>query len=194
MYTIVGLGNPGEKYELTRHNTGRIAVEQFWKKNRLKSWEFDKKLNTLKSQGEIGREKILLVLPETYMNKSGLTLKKIITSQKKAKELIVVHDDIDLPLGKFKISFGKSSAGHKGIESIIKNIKTKDFARIRIGISPQTPKKKVRKPKQDELLNFLTQKFKPQELAIIKRLSQKTTLALEAIIADGLQKAMGEFN
>lgn len=160
MKIIAGLGNPGKEYQTTRHNAGRIALEVFRKKNKFNDWEFDKKLNALTSK----KNGILLILPETFMNKSGLSLKKIITSQKKARDLIVVHDDIDLELGKFKISFNKSSGGHKGVESIIKNIKTKEFARIRIGISLTTPKGKIKKPKPDKILNFLTQNFKPQEL------------------------------
>lgn len=194
MTIIAGLGNLGKEYESTRHNAGRINIEEFRKKNELPDWSFDKNLNALKSEGKFGREKVLLILPETYMNKSGLSLKKIISSKKKVADLIVVHDDIDLPLGKFKISFARNSGGHKGVESIIKNIKTKDFTRIRIGIAPTAPSGKIKKPKNDKHLDFLTQKFKPQEFQKIKQLSKKISLALETILTDGLQKAMNEFN
>ena len=194
MRIIAGLGNPGKEYEATRHNAGRLSVEEFRKKNKLADWSFDKKLNALTSQGIIKKNKVFLVLPETYMNKSGLALKKLIISKKKAADLIVVHDDIDLPLGKFKISFGKNSGGHKGVDSIIKNIKTKDFVRIRIGIAPATAAGKTRKPKNDKHLDFLTKKFKPDEFQKIKQLSKKVSLALETIITNGLQKAMNKFN
>ena len=198
MRIIAGLGNPGKEYEETRHNAGRLVLEEFRQKNKLADWSFDKKLNALISPGIIKKNKVLLVWPETFMNKSGLALKKIIVSKKKAADLIIVHDDLDLPLGKFKISFGKNSGGHKGVESIIKNIKTKDFARIRIGIAPTTPSGKINPPaggpKIDKHLDFLTQRFKPRELKTIKNISKKISQALETIITDGLQKAMNEFN
>jgi PTH1 family peptidyl-tRNA hydrolase len=188
MHIIAGLGNPGEEYALTRHNAGRMAVEYFRKSQKFDDWIFDKKINALKTEGKIKKEKVLLLVPETYMNKSGLSLKKIITSKKKAEGLIVVHDDIDLPLGRFKISFGKSSAGHKGVESVIRTIKTKDFIRVRIGSRPK------QKPQGKKMLDFLTGKFKPRELQIIKRLDKKIALALETIITKGLPKAMSEYN
>jgi peptidyl-tRNA hydrolase, PTH1 family len=170
MFYIVGLGNPGEEYELTRHNTGRIVLANF----------------------DAGKNK--LIFPDDFMNNSGKTLKPVITSKQKAKNLIVVHDDLDLPIGRFKIVFGKDSAGHKGVESIIKNIKTKDFIRIRVGISPVTPGGKIRKPEAKKVINHIIGKFKPSELAIIKKLSKKITAAIEVIMTDGLQKAMSLYN
>ena len=137
-YIIVGLGNPGEEYKNTRHNTGRIILEQIRKKNDCNEWEKDKKTNSLVSKGSIGKEKVLLVEPEGFMNKSGSSLKTLITSVKKANSLIVIYDDLDLPIGTMKISFNKSSGGHRGVESIIKAIKTQEFIRFRIGISPAT--------------------------------------------------------
>ncbi|MFH0803708.1 MAG: aminoacyl-tRNA hydrolase, partial [Candidatus Tagabacteria bacterium] len=170
MYTIVGLGNPGEEYELTRHNTGRMVVEDFAKANKFSEWAFDKKINALKSeaclparQGKIKKEKILLLLPETFMNNSGNAVFKIITSKKKTEQLVVIHDDLDLPLGKFKISFAKSSAGHRGVESVIKKIKTDKFIRIRVGTCPR------KKPDGKELIKFLMGKFTPKELSVFKK-------------------------
>lgn len=174
MYYIVGLGNPGEEYEFTRHNTGRLTLADFVKRG-------DKK-------------NIKLIFPDTFMNKSGLVLKPIITSKQKAKNLIVVHDDLDLPLGKFKISFGSGSAGHRGVESVIKNIKTKDFIRIRVGISSITPAGKIKKPLAKKVVEHILGKFKPKELLVIKKLSKKITLAIETIIKEGLQKAMSLYN
>ena len=95
------------------------------------------------------------------MNKSGLAVKPIITSKKKAEALIVIHDDLDLPIGKFKISFNKSSGGHRGVESIIKAIKTEAFTRVRIGISPATPSGKLKKPKgEKDVGDFILGEFK----------------------------------
>lgn len=190
MYTLIGLGNPGKEYELTRHNTGRMALEAFAKKRELPEWEFDKKRQSLKTEGVIKREKFILLLPETFMNKSGNAVKtsKLGTSKLAISKLIVLHDDIDLSLGRFKVSFGKGSGGHKGLESVMRALKTKDFIRIRIGISPK------KKPPHKEIPNFLLKKFRPQELDEIKKIFKKTNEALEAILTEGHEKAMNLYN
>ena len=90
------------------------------------------------------------------MNKSGLSLKSAITNKKKAENLVVIYDDLDIPLGKFKISYGRGSGGHKGVESIARSIKTKDFIRIRVGIAPATPSGKVKSPKASKNNRFHT--------------------------------------
>ena len=169
MYYIVGLGNPGEEYELTRHNTGWLALADFAKNNKV-------------------------IFPDTFMNNSGKALKNLIKSKKMAEHLIVVHDDLDLPLGRFKIVFGRDSAGHKGVESVIKNIKTKDFIRIRVGTSPVTAGGKIKKPPAEKVIAHIIGKFKPTELKIVGKLSKKITSAIEVIINDGLQKAMSLYN
>jgi len=174
MYYIVGLGNPGEEYKLSRHSTGRLALADFVK------------------NGE--KKKVKVIFPETFMNDSGKALRPIIKSKKMAEHLIVVHDDLDLGLGKFKISFGSGSAGHKGVESVIKNIKTKDFIRIRVGISPLTPSGKIKKPEGKKVVEHILNNFKPKELEILKKTSKKITLALESIIKEGLSKAMSLYN
>lgn len=194
MHYIIGLGNPGEEYESTRHNAGRMAVFDFIKKEKIDDPEYDKKLKALAVKGEIDKEKIQIILPETFMNKSGNALKNIITSVKKAESLIVVHDDIDLPLGKIKISFGKSSGGHKGVESVIKAVKTNDFIRVRIGISSVNAKGVVKKPSGDKFLDYIIAKFKSTEMAEMKKSAKKTSEALRMIVAEGTEKAMGEFN
>jgi len=173
MYYIVGLGNPGKEYELTRHNTGRIVLENLFK-------------NPPKGAK--------VIFPDTFMNDSGKALKPLIKTKKAAHNLIVVHDDLDLPLGKFKIAFNRDSAGHKGVESIIKNIKTKEFIRIRVGISYKTPSGKIKKPPSQKVIDHLIGKFKPKELMIIKKLSKKISAAIETIIKDGLSKAMSLYN
>ncbi len=198
MYYIVGLGNPGDEYENSRHNAGRMILGDFLKKNaqikKVSEMKFDKKLNVRLAEIEIDKDKARIIFPETFMNKSGLSLKPIITSKKKAENLIVVHDDIDLPLGRFKISFGKSSGGHKGVESIIKNIGTKNFIRIRMGVSPATPKGQIRKPDSKKVIDFIIHDFKLSEIQVFKKNSKKITLAIEAIIKDGIQKAISSYN
>lgn len=191
MYIIAGLGNPGKEYEMTRHNTGRMILGDFAKSKKFPAWDFDKKSNALKSESKIKKEKVLLLLPETFMNNSGNAVVKFVNSKTVARQtekLIVIHDDLDLPLGKFKISFAKSSAGHKGVESVIRKIKTDRFIRIRVGTSPN------KKPQGKDLIKFLMGKFTPKELSIFKKISKKITSAIEMIIAEGLQKAMSGFN
>lgn len=191
---IVGLGNPGEKYAFTRHNTGRIILNLFLKKNKFPEWEFDKKSKSLISRAKIGKKEAILVLPETFMNNSGLAVKNFITSKTQAKNLIIIHDDLDIALGKFKISFNKSSAGHKGVESIIKNIKTKEFIRIRVGITPTTKTGKLKKPDSEKLLNFIISNFKKPEFEIFKKTAQKISTAIETTIENSKEKAMNIFN
>lgn len=195
MKYITALGNPGEEYKNTRHNVGRILLESLVKKNDFSEWVPNKKLKALSSEGKMGKDKVQLIEPETFMNKSGLSLQSIITSKKKAEELVVIHDDLDLPIGKFKISFNKSSGGHRGVESIIKMIKTESFTRVRVGISPATASGKLKKPKgEKEVGDFILGEFNKNEMETLKKISKKVSVALEMIITEGREKAMGEFN
>jgi len=194
-YVIVGLGNPGEKYGQTRHNIGRVMVDSFAQKQNFSQWDTDKKSKSLISEGVVQKENVILLLPEAYMNKSGLSVKPFITSKKKAEQLIVVYDDLDLPLGAFKISFGRGSGGHRGLESIIRSVKTKDFIRVRIGITQATPGGKLKKPKGDKkVLDFILGDFKKGEQDGLKKVSKKVIAALEVIVKEGRQRAMNEYN
>lgn len=193
-YIFVGLGNPGKEYENTRHNTGRILVEWFGKSLDAE-WKNDKKLNAEVSKVKVGKTSVTLVLPDTFMNKSGNSIKQLVSSSKQAEKLLVIYDDLDLPFGTNKISFNKSSGGHRGLESIIKNIKTEKFARIRVGISPTTASGKIKKPKGEEkVTKVIMGKFKDDEMKELKKLSKKINQALETFIGDGLEKAMTGFN
>ena len=193
-YIFVGLGNPGTEYEETRHNTGRMLVSAFGKIHGAE-WKIDKKINAQVSKVKVGKTLVTLVLPETFMNNSGKSVKFFVTSIKSAEKMIVVYDDLDLPFGTAKISFNKSSGGHRGLESIIKNIKTEKFARVRIGISPATTSGKIKKPKgEDAVTKVILGKFKPDELTQLKKLSKKVNEALETFVSEGLEKAMTGFN
>ncbi len=193
-YIFVGLGNPGEEYKNTRHNTGRILLESFGKTLDAE-WKLDKKLNATVGKVKIGKTPVTLVLPETFMNNSGKAVKPLVTSIKSAEKLLVIYDDLDLPFGTNKISFNKSSGGHRGLESIIKNIKTEKFARVRVGISPTTPSGKIKKPKgEDAVTKVILGKFKDEELAQLKKLSKKINEVLETFVSGGLEKAMTSFN
>jgi PTH1 family peptidyl-tRNA hydrolase len=192
---IVGLGNPGEEYKNTRHNTGRIILENIAHINNFSEWKDDIKLKSFRSKGEIMKEKFDFITPNTFMNNSGNAVCQIIDDKKKLKNLVVVYDDIDLPLGSLKISFNRSSGGHNGLESIIKKVKSREFVRIRIGVSPHTPTGKTRKPKGEEaVLKFLLGKFKEDELKEIKKISKKVAEIIEMISAEGKEKAMSVYN
>jgi PTH1 family peptidyl-tRNA hydrolase len=193
-YIFVGLGNPGEEYRETRHNTGRILLELLGKSLGAE-WKLDKKLNATVSKIKLGSKPVTLVLPETFMNNSGKSVKPLITSVKSAEKLMVIYDDLDLPFGTNKISFNKSSGGHRGVESIIKAIKTEKFARVRVGISPKTPSGKIKKPKGDEAVTkVILGKFKEEEMKELKKLSKKLGETLETFVSGGLEKAMTGFN
>jgi peptidyl-tRNA hydrolase, PTH1 family len=198
-YLIVGLGNPGLEYELSRHNTGRLILETFYKKaskdNDLSEWKTDKKLSALKSVGKIGKESVILLQPETMMNNSGKSLRELVNTSKKAEKLVVIYDDLDLPLGGYKISFNRGTGGHRGLESIVKNIKTKAFIRIRVGISPTTPSGKIRKPQgEDKIIDFILGKFKSAELEELKKIGKKIADSLFCLIEEGRERAMNSFN
>ena len=180
---ILGLGNPEKEYENTRHNAGRMAVEYFARKNDMPEFKLDKKSNSLISKSG----KVLVALPETFMNKSGIAAAKLFKPRKENKDLIIIHDDLDLPLGKIKISYGKNSGGHKGVESIMRALKTKNFVRIRIGVISG-------KRKPTDVLKFIIGKFKPAEEKEFKKVLKKTTEALEIIINESLDKAMSICN
>ena len=160
-YVIVGLGNPGDEYIGTRHNTGRMLVEAFAKKQGCNDFNFDKRANALVSEGKIKREKFTLVLPDTFMNKSGNAVAQFVKSKKAAEQLVVIHDDLDLPLGRIKLSFNRGSGGHRGVESVKRTLKTEAFIRMRIGISKDAGKGKVKKPVgEDAVGDFIWLKMK----------------------------------
>lgn len=195
MIYIVGLGNPGGKYEGTRHNAGRDIVEVFQKKHNFEPFEFDKKANALISSGKVGKEKVMLILPETFMNESGKSVRKFVKNKKDALNTIVVYDELDVAIGGLKISFNKGSGGHKGVESTINHIKTKEFPRLRVGISGVTPSGKIKKPLGEEkVVKHVLSAFNPKEKLIFAKVKKKGVEALEMMIQDGYLNASNKVN
>lgn len=186
-YIIVGLGNPGEEYINTRHNTGRIAVDALAKRiDEQDSFKEDKKLKAEVAKTKIGKHAAILIKPNTFMNKSGDAVRSQIKNKKQAETLVVVHDDLDLPFGKIKISFNKSAGGHRGVQSIIRAVKTEAFIRMRIGISPTTPSGKMKKPLGEKAVeDLILGKFKPAELDALKKIMKRAAEGLEAIVTEG---------
>ncbi len=200
MKLIVGLGNPGEKYKKTRHNLGFRVVEKLFTFHSCPDFKFNKKSNSLISQKKINDEKVILALPQTFMNESGGVVKTLLNyynksiindSEKLGTVLWVIHDDLALPLGKIRISRKGSSGGHKGIESIIEALKNENFARFRIGIKPL---KLEFISNQFKVRDFVLRKFTPQEERIIQNSLQKVSQAIELSLFEGLEKAMNKFN
>jgi PTH1 family peptidyl-tRNA hydrolase len=161
----------------------------------LPDFEADKKSKSLISKDEIFGEKVTLVEPENYMNNSGGSLVGFVKSKKAAEKLIVIYDDLDLPIGSIRVSFNKSSGGHRGLESIIKALKTEGFLRIRVGISPVTPGGKLKKPKGDDAVGkYILGVYKKPELDILKKVSARVCDAIEMIMKESKERAMSEFN
>ena len=194
-WIIVGLGNPGYEYEGTRHNTGRMALEYFAKNAKLTEWKEDTKSKSLVSRGLLEKTLVALVLPNTFMNKSGASVSKFVKTPKAAERLAVVYDDLDLPLGAMKISYNRGSGGHKGVESIMRAVKSKKFTRVRIGVSPSTASGVIRKPVGEKVVvNYILTKFKAHEIEALKNVFKRVSHALEVIATEGPERAMNQFN
>ena len=172
-WVIAGLGNPDPEYIGTRHNVGRDFLLAF--------------------EGKVPKN-AKIITPNVYMNNSGPALRKLVPSKKAAETLVVVHDELDLPLGKIKISYGSSAGGHNGVKSVQAALKTMDFTRVRVGISPSTPSGKLKRPDGEDIVKFVLGKFKPTEQDKLKKVKKIVLEALEIIVKDGPQAAMGEIN
>ena len=186
MHLIIGLGNPGDELKNTRHNLGREIVAAFQKNHELPDFRAEKKWSADLSEGKIGKEKTMLVLPNTFMNKSGAAIAPIARFFKvKPASIIVIHDDADIAFGAGKLSFDKHSAGHKGVESVIRALKTTAFWRFRIGIAGKrdVPAEKL-----------VLKKFTPDEQKQVKKIVKRTLDALEQTIAEGPERAMNGYN
>ncbi|MGA2418391.1 MAG: aminoacyl-tRNA hydrolase [Candidatus Staskawiczbacteria bacterium] len=183
MIIIIGLGNPGKKFENTRHNVGFLMLNYFANQNGFPNFELKEKLKARTSEANFAGKKILLVMPQTFMNESGKTIKKIYEQLKdQIEDVVVIHDDIDLPTGQIKIVKNRGSAGHKGVESIIKYMGDQDLIRIRVGIMPLNGK-------PEELKNFVLRKIDN-----LGEIMDKVKEVLEYFIKNGLEKTMNEYN
>lgn len=186
MTLIIGLGNPGEKYEKTRHNVAWLIFDSL---NKNFDWQNNKYAKANLAMTNIDAEDIIFIKPETFMNKSGEILKYFEKEFKITNEdLIVIHDDIDLPFGKIKISYDRGDGGHNGVKSIMDHLGSKLFTRIRVGVSLLDENNILRKP--DVLSTFSS-----EEIEIIKKsISPSIAKILETIIIKGRGEAMNKFN
>ena len=189
MELIIGLGNPGSEYKNTRHNIGFHIIDMIAEDLILKSLKPNKKFQAEICEGTFGEQKIILARPQTFMNNSGLAIKKIKTFYKiKPQDIIVIHDDIDLPIGVIRIAKSASSGGNKGVESIINEINTKNFIRIRIGIANEL-RTKISADK------FVLQKFSLEDEKKLKNVFLNTLNAVQMLIeGEKLVAVQNKFN
>jgi PTH1 family peptidyl-tRNA hydrolase len=185
MYLILGLGNPGRRYQFTRHNIGFMVLEKI-----AAQWEVDlkqKSFDALWNRGKIAGINVLLALPQTYMNLSGNAARKLLAYFKMdISNLIVIHDDLDLPFGKLRLKTGGGDAGHKGLKSITTCLGSADFMRVRMGIGKPSDKSRVE--------DYVLERFGSEEAAMLQQIIQLASEAATEIVLSGMQTAMVKYH
>ncbi len=193
MKLIVGLGNPGRGYANSLHNLGFMCLSHF---ARTHSIRFDKKQAKARTgSGEVAGNKVLLARPHTYMNQSGQAVSQLVRKFKVSiDDLIIVHDDLDLPLGTIRIRPGGGSAGHKGIESIITELGSQDFPRIRVGIGRPIITTGSTEITDADIVTYLLSNLPPEEKQVITHILPRVTEAILCLLSEGLTIAMNKYN
>jgi len=193
MKLIVGLGNPGRVYANNRHNIGFICLNHF---ARTQGIRFDKKQGRARTgTGEVAGSKIVLAKPQTYMNLSGESVSRLVRKFGiNLNNLLVIHDDLDLPLGKIRIRHGGSSAGHKGLDSIIACLESQDFTRLRVGTGRPTITQDAAEIREADIIAYVLSDFTAEEKQIIAQLIPKVTEATLCFLSEGVTVAMNKYN
>jgi PTH1 family peptidyl-tRNA hydrolase len=183
---IVGLGNPGIEYQFTPHNIGFLAVDRIAEDAGVTI--DNRHCKALTGRSRIGSEGVLLAKPETYMNLSGMSVLELVRKYEAdpEKDLIVIYDELDLPLGMIRVRARGSSAGHNGMQSIINALQTEEIARIRIGVAPEDPKKGGAK--------YILAPFRKSQLVAVDEALDLAAEAVNVIIHEGIATAMNRFN
>lgn len=185
MYVIVGLGNPGDRYAQTKHNIGFITIDYLAEQHSIKMNKMKHK--AIIGEGDMGGEKVLLVKPQTFMNLSGQSVMDIVNFYKvPAANLVVIYDDIDLPVGKVRIRPNGSSGTHNGMRNIIYLLRNQEFPRIRIGVGKQ--------PDYMDLADYVMTKFNSEEKPLIEEAIKKSAATVEEIVKSGINNAMNKYN
>lgn len=183
-YIIVGLGNPGRKYENTRHNLGFITVDRIAEDLGIRVNKL--KFKALIGEGRLGGRRVLLVKPQTYMNLSGESVREIAGFYKIPMEnLVVIYDDFDLPTGSVRVRKFGSAGTHNGMKSIIYQLQSDRFPRIRIGTG---------KGDGENLIDFVTGGFTKEEVPVMREAVLRAAAAAKAIVTDGIDTAMNQYN
>ncbi|MDQ5957919.1 MAG: peptidyl-tRNA hydrolase, family [Patescibacteria group bacterium] len=181
---VVGLGNPGFKYQNTKHNAGREAVQQIPLDEVVTDWVLAKKFEATLAEGKISGKKTSLLLPETFMNLSGRSIRLFLKYLSVKPQIIVVHDDIDLPLGKIRLSRDRGAGGHNGVSSVIIELGHTNFIRIRLGVG------RGENPTTEDVLGPVG----PAETADFIKMKNKVGEIVKAIARDGFDRAMNQYN
>lgn len=185
MKLIVGLGNPGAKYAGTRHNIGFSVIDELAEKYNISLGE--KKHKAIFGKGMIAGEKVILAMPQTFMNLSGESVRELMDYYKcEPKDIVVIYDDIDLDVGKLRIREKGSAGGHNGMKNIIQHLGSQDFVRIRVGVGE--------KPKNMDLADYVLSRFGKEDLPFIRESCTKACEAAALVISEGAAAAMNRFN
>jgi PTH1 family peptidyl-tRNA hydrolase len=192
MKLIIGLGNPGQGYSKSRHNIGFMCLKHFAHEHAI---DFDKKQADARTgRGTVEGIDVVLAKPQTYINLSGQSVNRLMHKFKlKPSDIIVIHDDMDLPLGKVRIRAGGSSGGHKGIDSIIRDIGTRDFIRIKVGIG-RPERDNGNNYYDDDIVDFVLNSFNPDEKKLIEPSIEKVSDAILCLLTEDVETAMNKFN
>lgn len=197
MYYLIGLGNEGGEYINTRHNIGRdfvMHLAETSKKIDCEDLKFNKTKLAHLAKFTWQDKKGQIIIPATFMNLSGKAVGAIIKPAKTLPKVIVIHDDLDLPLGAIKLTFDRGSGGHKGVESIMRALKTKAFVRLRVGVSAKTKKGVKKVSGEEEVKDFVLGKFKPADQVIVKDVYKKLEDGVVAILSLGYELAANQIN
>jgi len=185
MYLIFGLGNPGSRYQFTRHNIGFMVLEKI-----ATQWEVElkqKSFDALWNSGKVAGLNVLLAMPQTYMNLSGNAVRKLLAYFKAdVNNLIVIHDDLDLPFGTVRLKTGGGNAGHKGLKSIVTCLGSADFMRVRLGIGKPSDKSRIE--------DYVLERFESKEASELQQIIQLAADAAIDIVISGMQTAMAKYH
>ncbi|MFB3895680.1 MAG: aminoacyl-tRNA hydrolase [bacterium] len=184
MWLVVGLGNPGQRYHLTRHNIGFSVIDLLAKQYRIRLTQH--KYHAIIGSGQIGEAEVVIAKPLTYMNRSGTAVREILSGLKlQVSELVVISDDFHLPVGTIRVRRQGSSGGHHGLESIIEQLSTSAFNRLRIGIG---------EPEEEDVTDYVLGNFAREELAVVEESIEKASFAVTEIVEHGITEAMNKYN
>jgi len=193
MKLIVGLGNPGREYEKNRHNLGFMCLNYF---ARTQGIRFDKKQGRARiGSGEVAGSKVVVARPQTYMNQSGQAVGRLVKKYKvNPDSILVIHDDLDLPLGKIRIRQGGGSAGHKGINSVATELGSQDFSRLRVGIGRPAVVEGSAEATEDDIVAYVLSDFTSEEKEVVTQVIPRVSEAILCLLTEGLTAAMNKYN
>ncbi len=185
MKLIVGLGNPGDNYHLTPHNLGFMAVDRLAETCGVEI--LHRKAQALTARAELGQTEVVLAKPQTFMNLSGLAVAQLLDIYDlRVQDLIVLVDDVDLPLGCLRIRQRGSAGGHNGLKSIIGELQSDEFVRVRMGVKPDSP--------VENLVSYVLRRFRKADLERVAEMLDRSAEAVGILLSEGSQKAMNRYN